>query len=67
MPSYFIYDSTQIVNFILADTKEIAEEVTQMSAIPFEEAPEGMTIGWFLDGEIWTDPNPPVIEESVPE
>jgi hypothetical protein len=62
MPSYFISDGSQIVNFILADTKEIAEEVTQMSAISFEDAPEGMNIGWTLQDGVWVNPNPVITE-----
>lgn len=59
MPSYFISNGSQIINFILADTKEIAEEVTGMSAIEFENAPEGMNIGWILDNGVWIAPQQP--------
>ena len=56
MPSYFISDGSQIINFILADTKEIAEGVTGMTAIEFDSAPEGMNIGWILVNGVWSAP-----------
>jgi hypothetical protein len=59
MPSYFISNGSQIVNFILADTKEIAEEVTGLSAIEYESSPEGMNIGWILIDGVWSAPETP--------
>lgn len=59
MPSYFISDGSQIINFILADTKEIAEQVTGMTAIQHEDAPQGMNIGWILVDNVWTPPEIP--------
>ena len=59
MPSYFISDGSQIINFILADTKEIAEQVTGMTAIRYEDAPQGMNIGWILVDNVWTSPEIP--------
>ena len=65
MANYFISDGINIVNFILADTKEIAEQVTGLSAILDEEAPTGMNIGWQLVDGLWIDPNPAIIEPIV--
>jgi hypothetical protein len=65
MANYFIYDGTSIVNFILADTKEIAEEVTGMTVILDSDAPEGMNIGWKLIDGLWINPNPDIIDPTV--
>jgi len=65
--SYFISNGESIVNFILADTKEIAEEVTQMNAISQEEAVEGLSFGWKFVNGLWINPNPAIIEEISEE
>lgn len=33
MPNYYILDGNKIVNIIIADTKEIAEQVTGLAAV----------------------------------
>ena len=33
MPKFWIYDGDSLVNFIIADSKEIAEEVTGLTAV----------------------------------
>jgi hypothetical protein len=55
MSNYAIKDGSVIVNVIVAETKEIAESVTNLEAIEVtEELPIG--IGWTLvDGE-WQIP-----------
>lgn len=55
MPNYAIKDGSVIVNVIVADTKEIAESVTNLEAIEVtEELPLG--IGWKLVNDQWQIP-----------
>jgi hypothetical protein len=60
MTNYAIKDGSAIINVIVAETKEIAEEVTNLEAIEItEELPLG--IGWELvDGE-WKMPESLII------
>lgn len=66
MPNYAIYHDEVILNVIIAESVEIAEEVTQMNAIETEGEP---WIGWRLvDGEWQRPPMPePVADENVSE
>lgn len=61
MADWLIHDGRTIVNAIVADSQEIAEEVTGLQAMPAPE--DGRPwIGWTLvDGE-WTAPPEPVVE-----
>ena len=55
MTNYAIKDGSAIINVIVAETKEIAEEVTNLEAIEItEELPLG--IGWELVDEEWRMP-----------
>jgi len=50
MASYYIIENNKIINFILADTKEIAESVTGLTAIISTDASvEGAIIGAEFD------------------
>jgi hypothetical protein len=61
MANYAVINNEKVINVILADSKEIAEEVTGLTCIEYtEENPAG--IGWTYDG---TDFTAPVIEESA--
>lgn len=56
MADFAISDGSTIVNVIVAETQEIAEQATAMSAIP--TSPGSLWIGWTLvDGE-WVAPVP---------
>lgn len=59
MPNYFISNGSQIINFIIAGSKEIAEQVTGLDVIEADSAPEGMNIGWILVNGVWTSPEIP--------
>ena len=55
MPNYAIYDNNVVKNVVIADSKEIAEEITGMNAIDSENR---ISVGWYLhDGE-WIPPSP---------
>lgn len=63
MPNFAIHDGSTVVNVIVADSKEIAEEVTGMSALETEGEP---WIGWTLTDGVWTAPPAPApVEEPV--
>jgi hypothetical protein len=62
MANFAIHDGTTVVNVIIADSKEIAEEITGLQALETTGEP---WISWVLvDGE-WIDPNP--APEFIPE
>jgi hypothetical protein len=65
MANFAIHDGVAVVNVIVADSKEIAEQVTSLEAI--ETTGEPWT-GWvYQDGE-WINPFDPVLlEEQNPE
>lgn len=55
MPNYAISDGKKIVNVILADNINIAQEFSEMDAIETEGVP---WIGWTLEEEGWRSPSP---------
>lgn len=55
MPNYAISDGSKIVNVIVADSKEIAESVSEMSAIETNGDP---WIDWELYNNKWRSPSP---------
>jgi hypothetical protein len=55
MAKYLVINNNVIENIIVADSKEIAEQVTGFNCIEHtEENPEG--IGWKWDGTGFTNP-----------
>jgi hypothetical protein len=55
MSNFAISDGSKIVNVIVADSKEVAEEVTGMEAIETSGEP---WIYWTLEEEGWRKPSP---------
>lgn len=55
MSNYAISDGTKIVNVIVADSQEIAEQITGMTAIESSGEP---WINWTLEEEGWRRPSP---------
>lgn len=55
MTFFAIHDNAHIVNVIVADTQEVAEQVTGLSAIETTGSP---WIGWTLESEGWRPPAP---------
>lgn len=65
MSNFAIHDGTTVVNVIVADSLEVAEEVTGLSAVETEGEP---WIGWTLVDGVWTAPPAPEPEpEDSPE
>lgn len=55
MANYAVIDNNIVINIIVADTKEIAEEVTGLTCVEYtDENPAG--IGWTYDGENFISP-----------
>lgn len=55
MPTYAVHDGTRVHNVIIAETVDVAQDVTGLTAIETEGAP---WIGWTLHGDEWRPPQP---------
>jgi hypothetical protein len=62
MPNFLVHDGTTIVNAIVADSLEVAQSVTGLTAFPAEDG--GPWIGWTFSGDAWIAPP---VEEPSPE
>jgi len=64
--NYAVISGNTVTNVIVADTKEIAEQVTGLTCIEYTaENPAG--VGWTYDGEKFIAPLPVLNEEPVVE
>jgi len=55
MANYAVIQNDKVVNVIVCDSKEIAEQVTNLTCIEYtEENPAG--IGWTYDGTSFINP-----------
>lgn len=60
MKTYAVIQNNKVINVIVADSKEIAEEVTNFTCV--EYSPEsGIGLDWTYDG---TNLTPPAIEDN---
>lgn len=55
MANYAIHDGTTVVNVIVAESAEIAEQVTGLTALETTGVP---WTGWTLHGDAWRPPMP---------
>jgi hypothetical protein len=55
MPNYAVHDGTTVLNVIVAESMEIAEGATNLTAVETTGVP---WIGWTLYGEEWRPPQP---------
>lgn len=55
MANYAIHDGTTVVNVIVAENQQVAEEVTGMAAVETDGSP---WIGWTLVNGEWAEPLP---------
>ena len=62
MANYAVIKDGIVNNIIVADTKEIAEMVTGLTCIEYENIAGAPRIGWAYDGAEFTAP---VVEEIV--
>lgn len=61
MANFAAIENNLIINVIVADTKEIAEQVTGLVCVEIPHEPGAPGIGWSYDGSTFTAP---VITES---
>lgn len=55
MATFAVLNGDTVINIIIADTKEIAEEVTNSTCVEYTtENPAG--IGWTYDGSVFIAP-----------
>jgi hypothetical protein len=55
MANYAVVQNDKVVNVIIADSKEIAEEVTGLLCVEYtDESPAG--IGWTYNGSTFEEP-----------
>lgn len=64
MANYAIIKDGIVDNVIVADTQEVAEQVTGLTCVEIEQIPGGPGIGWSYDG---TEFSAPVVEETPGE
>jgi hypothetical protein len=62
MANFAVHDGSTVVNVIVADSKEIAEEVTGLQAIETTGQPWA---GWIYVDGAWVDPKPVEVIEVV--
>ena len=56
--SYFaVIEEGKVINTIVADSVEIAEEVTQKICIEYELIPGAPSIGWTYEGTNFIEPS----------
>jgi hypothetical protein len=55
MPNYAVHDGQTVVNVIIADSAEIAEELTGLTVVETQGEP---WIGWTMENEGWQPPAP---------
>lgn len=63
MANFAVIKDGLVDNVIVADTKEIAEIVTGLLCVEYENIPGAPGIGWSYDGSVFTAP---VVEEPTP-
>lgn len=61
MANFAVIKDGLVDNVIVADTKEIAETVTGLLCVEYENIPGAPSIGWSYDGSVFTAP---VVEPS---
>lgn len=57
MANWAIINNNVVINIIVADTKEIAEQATQATAIEYD-ANRPVARDWYLENGIWYAPKP---------
>jgi hypothetical protein len=56
MALFAVIEEGIVTNVIIADTKEIAEQVTAKTCVEFENTPDQPSIGWAYDGTNFIQP-----------
>jgi hypothetical protein len=66
MTNYAVIKDGIVNNVIVADSKEIAEQVTGLTCVEFQLEPGAPGIGWAYDGTDFTAPVVEVPAEETP-
>lgn len=66
MANYAVIKDGIVNNVIVADSKEIAEQVTGLTCIEYENVPGAPVIGWTYDGTSFSAPVIEVPAEETP-
>jgi hypothetical protein len=66
MTNYAVIKDGIVNNVIVADSKEIAEQVTGLTCVEFQLKPGAPGIGWAYDGTDFTAPVVEVPAEETP-
>lgn len=61
MPNYLVIEDNKVINVIVADTAEIAAEVTGKEVV--ESTSSEPWLNWTRSGDTWTAPEP--VEEPT--
>jgi hypothetical protein len=56
MANYAVIKDGIVSNVIIAESQEIAESVTGLTCIEFQQEPGAPGIGWTYDGTVFTAP-----------
>lgn len=66
MPNFAIVVDGVVENCIVADSIEIAQEITGKLCVGYEQA-DSVSIGFTYNNGVFTNPNPPTLIEEEPE
>ena len=65
MALFAVIEDGVVTNVIIADTKEIAEQVTKQTCIEFQDTPNAPSIGFNYDGDKFIQPTPTISETET--
>ena len=61
MAYFAVIEEGKVINTIVADSVEIAEQVTGKVCVEYQFEPGGPQIGWTYNGTEFSQPTPPEI------
>jgi hypothetical protein len=57
MSNFAVIENGKVINVIVAESKQIAEDVTNLNCVEIEWIPGAPGIGWGYNGETFTSPS----------
>ena len=64
MPNYLVIEDNKVINVIVADTAELAAELTGKEVI--ESTSSEPWLNWTRSGDTWNEPVEEVVTEETP-
>lgn len=61
MPNFAVIENNIVVNVIVADSAEIANQLTGLTCIEYDIDKKNVGRFWEYDGENFINPNPPIL------